>query len=98
MYKINYKICIVFFLLITNLLLSQNQVDSLKQLLQSAKTDTVKLRLYSQLSEVCDESDIPLYTLPAIKIADKLLNVFPSTHLQTKNLENNLKCFFLKRR
>ena len=68
-----YKSCFIFLFVFSAQLFSQKQIDSLKLLLKQAKTDTTKIKLYSQLSEVCDENQIILYTKPGIEIAEKLL-------------------------
>lgn len=67
----------------------QNITDSLKQCLKLAKTDSTKLRIYSQLSEVCDQKDIPLYSTPAIALAEAIFKN-NSSSLKTINSEINL--------
>ncbi len=70
---------------------SQSPVDSLKLLLKQAKEDTTRLKLYSQLSDVCEEKDIPLYSAPAIKLAEGILKNASSEPLQLINIETDLK-------
>ncbi len=79
----NSKFIYILFLFVSLQLRSQKQVDSLKLLLKHATSDTLKLKLYSQISEVCDEKDIALYTKPGIELSEKILK---NTDL---NLPNN---------
>ncbi len=53
---------------------SQNNIDSLTNLLQKTTQDSVKLNLLVILSENCDEQDILSYAKPAVKLAEKLLH------------------------
>ena len=64
--------CIALFLL--HLPLRTQNLDSLKQLLRSAKQDTTQLNLYEMICEVCEEKDIMSYAEPGIALADKLLS------------------------
>ncbi len=66
------------------------EIDSLKQCLKLAKADSTKLRLYSRLSEVCDEKDIPLYTSQAISLAENTFKIGKQNSLNTNNSDINL--------
>ncbi|MDX2171714.1 MAG: tetratricopeptide repeat protein [Bacteroidota bacterium] len=86
-----FRIFFLTFFLIFELLLSQSTptLDSLKNLLKNAKTDSTQLKLYTQLSENCEYKDIPLYTSPAIALADKILKTSSSNSLQILNGETS---------
>jgi len=64
----------------------QNMVDSLNLALKTAKHDTTKLRLLGQLSEECDLNDILNYALPAVELADKLLQDKSVSNLKSEIL------------
>lgn len=49
-------------------------VDSLLNCIKKAGTDSARVRIYIELSDVCEESDILKYTEPAIRIAEKNLS------------------------
>src|ERR1700741_4661742 len=83
------KICCIIFFFIIHFLSAQKQIDSLKLLLKQAKTDTAKLRLYTQLSENCEYQDIPLYSEPAISLTEKILKANNSNSLQVNGTEND---------
>ena len=53
---------------------AQTEVDSLKNLMRSASHDTTRLRLYVELSEVCEDQDILANAKPAVMLAVKLLH------------------------
>lgn len=86
-----FRICCTIFFFTTNFLNAQKQIDSLKLLLKQAKTDTEQLKLYSQLSEKCEEKNIPLYTTPAIALAEKILNINGKNSLQITDIETNIE-------
>ncbi len=52
----------------------QNKIDSLNKLLQNAKYDTTRLRLYMALGDVCEYNDNLKYAQPAVELADKLIS------------------------
>ncbi len=52
--------------------LSQNEMDSLKKLLERTPEDTNRVNLLFQLSEFCDEQDIGRYAGEALALARKL--------------------------
>ncbi|MBL7909636.1 MAG: tetratricopeptide repeat protein [Bacteroidia bacterium] len=84
-------IYIFLFCLSSVLISSQNkELDSLKQCLKVAKADSTKLRLYSRLSEICEEKDIPLYTTPAISLAESIFKTTKSNSLNTNSSDINL--------
>lgn len=87
----NYRIILLIFILFSKLLLSQSTstIDSLKNLLKQTKADSTQLKLYTQLSENCEYKDIPLYTAPAIALADKILKTNLSNTLQIINGETS---------
>ncbi len=64
----------------------QSKVDSLNKLLQTAKYDTTRLRLYLAIVEVCDINENAKYATPAVKIADKLLLKTISS-IERKNIQ-----------
>lgn len=73
-----------------------SQTDSLKKLLQNARHDSVKLRLFVSLSDVCNEEEILSYTVPALALANNLLDQHAFSadkNLKTKIL--NLKALAL---
>ncbi len=51
----------------------QRKIDSLQNLLQAAKEDTARIRLYLSLAEVCDIKDNLKYAEPALQLTDKIL-------------------------
>jgi tetratricopeptide (TPR) repeat protein len=53
------------------------KADSLKLELKNAKHDSIKLRVYANLSEVCETEDILKYAEPAVSIAEKSLKNCP---------------------
>jgi len=48
-------------------------IDSLKERLQNATQDTVRLHIYVSLADACEVKDNLTYCLPAIELADRLL-------------------------
>ncbi|HYV92667.1 MAG TPA: tetratricopeptide repeat protein [Chitinophagales bacterium] len=50
----------------------QSKIDSLENLLKTAKEDTNKVNILYQLSEECNEEDILKYAMPALQLAEKL--------------------------
>lgn len=66
--------------LISNACLAQDPlIDSLQNCLKTAKHDTSKVKLYVDLSEVCDVSQIAEFTEPAIAICKtNLKNITPN--------------------
>lgn len=61
-----------------------NFMDSLKQLLKKAKQDSVILRLNYQMSNECQENEIPIYANKTIMLAQKLLKNTSLTIAQKK--------------
>ncbi len=62
------------FLLLGNILFGQiNEFDSLQNLLKQNPSDTIKLKIYTQLSELCDLNDIEKFANYSISLADKIL-------------------------
>ncbi len=79
--KIAFKYILSFILChLSFIILSQNNsneqsqtFDSLKLVLKTTKSDTIKLNTLVQLSDVCETQDILNYAQPAVELADKLL-------------------------
>jgi tetratricopeptide (TPR) repeat protein len=77
-------ICVTAF----NFLKAQDQIiDSLKNVLNKTATDTSKIKILSELSEICDIKDIPRYSRQAVMIAEKKIHL--------PNLEKKEKHFYL---
>ena len=85
-----FKSCCIFLFICSVQLFSQKQIDSLNLLLKNSTADTSKLRLYSQLSSISDENNIPLYTKPGIEIAEKLIKKYLSTSIDKNTTEGDL--------
>ena len=49
-------------------------IDSLKLKLKNAKYDTTRVKLLSELSEVCEVEDILLYAEPCVKICKRAIS------------------------
>lgn len=83
------QIYIIIFCFLSLLISSQtNEVDSLRALLAKSTEDSVRLRLNSALSEICEENDIFLYANTAVNLANKLLadpKISPSQKKEIKN-------------
>lgn len=66
------KALFVFFLFSYNIFFvaQNNAIDSLKRELRIAKHDTVRVKIYASLSELCDINEIPLYCHQGLKICE----------------------------
>lgn len=74
MKKSHYAFLIILLSVFQQLSYSQNKkIDSLKVLLNNAKQDTTRLRLYLALGDECDIKDNLLYAEPALTLVDKLI-------------------------
>lgn len=51
----------------------QQLLDSLVSGLSTPLNDSIKLGMLAELSEICEEADIPKFVMPAQKIADRLI-------------------------
>lgn len=80
-------ILIVLFPILFGNMTAQN-IDSLELVLKQTKEDTSKIKLYIQLSEICDFNKIKNYTLPVIKLS--------SIHLKDKSIGYQNTLFYLK--
>ncbi|MBL7918712.1 MAG: tetratricopeptide repeat protein [Bacteroidia bacterium] len=74
-YVLSFILCHLSFILLSqNISDEQSQTfDSLKLILKTTKSDTIKLNTLVQLSDVCKTPDILNYAQPAIELADKIL-------------------------
>lgn len=59
-----------FFCLISQFLVADSEIDSLLQLAQNEKVDTIQIRHYITLSEICEIDDIPIYADKTIELSD----------------------------
>ncbi len=59
-------------LFFNHLYADNTSVALLKAQLKSSTTDSAKVRIYIELSEVCDHKDILSYCVKAIQISEKL--------------------------
>lgn len=71
---------IIFCFVLIFIRAQNNEVDSLRGLLAKSIQDSTRLRLYSNLSELCNENDIAKYANEAVTIGNKLLK---ATNLST---------------
>src|ERR1700741_4457926 len=72
--------------------------DSLKGLLKKNIQDTTRHSILAQLSEICSEEEIPLYTREAIVLYPALLKKYPGAKNVTENqahVFNNIGFYFL---
>ena len=68
----------------------KRKLDSLNLLLSKTDNDSIRLRLYIELSNVCDIEDNIKYAKPAIQIADKLLQKTTDVELRVKILKQKV--------
>ncbi|MCD6018952.1 MAG: protein serine/threonine phosphatase [Bacteroidetes bacterium] len=68
---------IIFFLISFHLNAQDHILDSLKKALTTAKHDTVKIAILSELEEMCEVEDIPLYAESNIVLCEKGLSARP---------------------
>lgn len=87
--KVFGKILFLVLLLVfrIDLIAQDSLVDSLKLALKNARQDSIRIKLLSQLSEMCEVAQIPEYAKPCIEIAEHNIPL-----AKTKALKN----FFLK--
>ena len=62
-------------------------IDSLKLAFKNAKHDTIKVKLLSQLSEVCETEDILKYAEPCVLISERNISEI---------VNNNIRLFYYK--
>jgi len=72
---------------------SAHKIDSLVALIKIQKADTIQLRLYSALCDVCDIKDNLKYAEPLVKLADSLLSVNNYKSARKSILEQKANAF-----
>ena len=77
----------LFFILSLSKGFAQN-IDSLKLALKNAKHDTTRVKILSELTQVCETEDILTYNEPCLKLCEK--------NLQNSKLASVQKLFFKK--
>ncbi|MES2761374.1 MAG: tetratricopeptide repeat protein [Bacteroidota bacterium] len=82
------RVCYILLFSIVGGTISSQNIDSLELALKRTNDDTVKIKLYTELSEICDFNKIQEYTLPVIKIS--------SIHLKDKSLSHQQTIFYLR--
>ena len=71
-----------------NCLAQKAAIDSLNNLLKTVKADSSRVKIYVELSEICEEKDILNYSDPAARIA--------SANLENKKIDPKSERVFLK--
>ena len=63
---------------------SKQTIDSLLKVISNTKLDTIKIKLYLDICEVCDVTDNLKYAEPIISLTDKLLSLTKDTLIQKR--------------
>lgn len=81
------KYYILLLLLFGNSLFAQKP-DSLLKIIQTSSNDSIRVKAYAELTEVCELNEIPSYVKELVKISGAKLRVYP--------LSDTTKYFYLK--